>query len=286
MIKLLGRKSDLGGGMLVTRILPDRQKRMVGPFCFLDHMGPVTAKPNQETDVRPHPHIGLSTLTFLFEGRAIHRDSLGTEALITPGDVNWMTSGRGISHSERAHPEDRSKTRNLEGLQFWVALPDGKEEIDPSFQHYNSKMIPFTETDHSKITVVAGQGFGMSSPVKTTSPLVLFVIDAKLDHNIEFSNAGFELGLYVANGNAECAGEILETNQMLIFENGIIPTAKVKSGSRLVILGGETFQTPRHIWWNLVSSSKDRIEEAKKQWSEGTFPMVPGETEFIPLPKI
>ncbi len=156
MIKLLGKEHDLGAGMVVHRILPNHQKRMVGPFCFLDHMGPVTVKPHQETDIRPHPHIGLSTLTYFFEGRSIHRDSLGTEALIAPGDVNWMTSGRGISHSERAHPEDRSKTRILEGLQLWVALPDDKEDIEPSFQHYDSKSIPTVESSESKITIVAG----------------------------------------------------------------------------------------------------------------------------------
>lgn len=285
MIKLLGRKSDLGGGMLVSRILPDRHKRMVGPFCFLDHMGPVTALPHQETDVRPHPHIGLSTLTYLFQGRAIHRDSLGTEAEIKPGDVNWMTSGRGISHSERAHPEDRNKTRTLEGLQFWVALPDGQEDIAPSFQHYDESEIPFTETAQAKFTVIAGQGFNMTSPVVTTSPLVLIAIDAKQEFTINYSAPGFELGFYIANGTGECGGERIEAQQMLIFEDGTPPAIKVEANSRLVILGGKAFQTPRHIWWNLVSSSKEKIEDAKKSWENGTFPMVPGESEFIPLPK-
>lgn len=286
MIKLWGRKSDLGGGMFVSRILPDRQKRMVGPFCFLDHMGPVVIQPHQETDVRPHPHIGLSTLTYLFQGRALHRDSLGTEALIEPGDVNWMTAGRGISHSERSIPEDKLKARTMEGLQLWVALPEDLEDCDPQFQHYDVTSIPFLETSESKITVVVGDEFGLSSPVKATSPLTLIIIESKQDMKFSFNHERFELGFYVAQGNATCANEGLETNQMLIFENGTIPEIQIKAQSKIVILGGEPFTHERHIWWNLVSTSKEKIESAKKKWSEGTFPMVPGETEFIPLPKI
>jgi redox-sensitive bicupin YhaK (pirin superfamily) len=285
MIKLLGRKSDLGGGLFVTRILPDRQKRLVGPFCFLDHMGPVAIQPGQETDVKPHPHIGLSTLTYLFEGRIVHRDSLGTEALIEPGDVNWMTAGSGISHSERTHPDDRSIPRYLDGLQLWVALPDGEEETDPSFQHYDSSTIPSIDTERSKITLVAGSGFELTSPIKTISPLVLIIVDSKQDHDFEFSKPGFELGVAVSHGFAECDGESLESNQMLVFEDGIVPPIKVKANTRLIILGGSPFETSRHMWWNFVSSSKERIESAKKSWKAGTFPMVPGESEFIPLPK-
>ena len=285
MISLFGRESDLGGGLLVRRMLPDRKKRMVGPFCFLDHMGPVVAEPNQDTDVGPHPHIGLSTLTYLFSGRNIHRDSLGTEAMIEPGDVNWMTAGKGISHSERSHPEDRLKRRSLEGLQFWVALPDHLEDVDPSFQHYDSKQIPTQETEESVVRVVAGDGFGLRSPVVTTSDLVLIVIEAKKEFEFEFQSLGFELAVYLTEGTATVSEEPLLANQMFVFEDGKIPKTKVVANSRVIILGGKPFAAPKNIWWNLVSSSKEKIEEAKKAWKSGTFPMIPGETDRIPLPE-
>jgi len=285
-LKIEARLAHIADDLAVHRILPERRKRLLGPFCFLDHMGPVTAKADQDTDVRPHPHIGLSTLTYLFSGRAIHRDSIGSEALITPGDVNWMTAGKGVSHSERAHPDDRSAPRVLEGLQFWVALPDGQEDIAPDFQHYASADIPSTDDRQAKMTVVAGSAFGLTSPVKTSSPLVLVVIEAKQDFALQFSAPGFELGLYVARGQAEQEGELLNVNQMLVFEDGIVPPVMVSAGSRLVLFGGQPFATPRFIWWNLVSSSRDRIEEAKQAWKAGTFPMVPGDTEFVPLPDV
>lgn len=283
MIKIEGRKATLARSLTIHRILPERHKRMVGPFCFLDHMGPVEAGPEQDTDVLQHPHIGLSTLTYFLSGRAVHRDSLGTEAVINAGDVNWMTAGRGIAHSERTHADDRSKTRQLEGLQFWVALPDDKEDIEPSFQHYEAKHIQFTESRDAKITVVAGEGFGLKSPVVVSSELVLIVIEAKAE--FDFSVDGFELALYVVSGSAECAGERLAAHQMLVFESGGIPRVEVRAGSRTVILGGKPFATPKHIWWNLVSSSRDKIEAAKRAWRDGSFPRVPGETEFVPLPE-
>jgi len=285
MIKIEGRESDLGGGMRVHRILPDRKKRMVGPFCFLDHMGPITIAPNQDTDVRPHPHIGLSTLTYLFEGRMVHRDSLGNEAIIEPGEVNWMTSGRGISHSERAHAEDRGASRRLHGLQFWVALPDGKEEISPNFSHYQRNQIPIDENEERQITLVAGENFGLRSPVVTSSPLVCAEIKAKKNFAFEMKAPGFELAMYLIHGCATASEEKLRGQQMLVFERDYFPLVKMEEGSHLIIIGGEPFATPRHIWWNLVSSSKQRMEEAKKQWRDGTFPMVPGETDFIPLPE-
>lgn len=282
MIKIEGRKTDLGDGMTVQRILPYRSKRMIGPFCFLDHMGPVTINPHQNTDVRPHPHIGLSTLTYLFEGHIIHRDSLGTVATIVPGEVNWMTAGKGISHSERSVPSELHQSRKLEGLQFWVALPDGQEDIDPSFSHYEKNQIPFHENETRKITVVAGEALNMKSPVITSSPLIFMIIEAYEDFNFEFSIRSFELAAYVANG--EINNEI-KTNQMLVFDENTKLSINIKKNSKIVIIGGPAFVTPRHMWWNFVSSSKEKIEIAKSQWKQGLFPAVPGETERIPLPE-
>jgi redox-sensitive bicupin YhaK (pirin superfamily) len=285
MIQIIGKKSDLGGGMFIQRILPNVKKRMVGPFCFLDHMGPIMTEPGANTDVRPHPHIGLSTLTYLFEGRMVHRDSLGSVVEIEPGEVNWMTAGKGISHSERAPENEKGKPRRLHGLQFWVALPDGKEEIDPSFRHYNKNQIPFHENDERQITLVAGQGFGLESQVETSSPLIFANLYAKKDFKFELSMANFELAILVIKGSAQSENlEILE-NQMLVFEQGVPVKMDISKDCHFVLIGGEPFKTERHIWWNLVSSSREKIEEAKRRWKNGSFPMVPGETEFIPLPE-
>lgn len=285
MILLNGKEHDLGGGLFIHRILPDRIKRMVGPFTFLDHMGPLTTAPNQNTDVRPHPHIGLSTLTYLYEGRIVHRDSLGYTAEITPGEVNWMTSGKGISHSERTHPSEQGKARRLHGLQFWIALPDALEDCDPSFQHYNKHDIPTVETSDYRLSLVAGSGFGLQSPVQTTSPLIFADGIAKNDFNFDLQIPGFELAIYVVDGSAQNTSDEISKFHMLIAEKDVPLSVKIKKGTHFVIIGGEPFATPRHMWWNLVSSSKEKIELAKKAWQDQTFPMVPGETEFIPLPK-
>lgn len=285
MIKIDGKEHDLGGGMIVRRILPERRKRMVGPFCFLDHMGPMTAAPGQNIDVRPHPHIGLSTLTYLFEGRMVHRDSLGKVVTIEPGEVNWMTAGNGIVHSERSHDEDRGKARRLHGLQFWVALPDGKEDIDPNFQHYGKGQIPIDENEERSISLVVGEGFGMKSPVLATSPLIFTLIQARKKFSFDFNSPTFELALYVVSGSARVEEEGLTANQMFVFEPGNLPKVEVAQHSHVILIGGEPIQTPRHIWWNLVSSSKEKIEAAKQRWKAGQFPKVPGETEFIPLPE-
>ena len=283
MIKIEGRKTDLGGGMVVHRILPYRSKRMVGPFCFLDHMGPVTIKPDQNSDVRPHPHIGLSTLTYLFEGHIVHRDSLGTVATIKPGEVNWMTSGKGISHSERSVASEIHQGRKLDGLQFWVALPDGQEDIDPSFNHYEQNQIPFHENKTRKITVVAGEALDMKSPVVTSSPMIFMTIESYEDFTFEFAIPNFELAAYVANGEIETSQT--EMNQMLVFDVNTKLAVNIKKNSKIIIIGGVPFTTPRYLWWNFVSSSKEKIEIAKNEWKSGSFPAVPGETERIPLPE-
>lgn len=286
MLKIEARKTDLGGRLTIHRVLPERIKRMIGPFCFLDHMGPLEAKPNQDTDVKAHPHIGLSTLTYLFEGSLEHRDSIGSVAIIEPGGVNWMTAGSGVSHVEKTPIPDRGKTRRLHGLQFWVALPDGQEEVNPSFVHYDQKSIPSIENDERKITLVAGEGFGLRSPVKVSSPLVFAIIEAKKDFELDISGASprFELGLYVIQGSANGEEINLQEHQMVITESATLSGIKVSKGSRLAVIGGEPFATPRHIWWNMVSSSRERIEISKRQWKDRTFPMVSGETEFVPLP--
>ncbi|OYZ21020.1 MAG: hypothetical protein B7Y39_10070 [Bdellovibrio sp. 28-41-41] len=285
MIQVIGTEHNLGGGLIVRRILPNRRKRMVGPFTFLDHMGPVTAAPNQNTDVRPHPHIGLSTLTYLFDGKMFHRDSIGSEQLIVPGEVNWMTAGKGISHSERTPSSLKNMSRNLHGLQFWVALPDGKEEIDPHFEHYKQDEIPIVEDDEKRINLVCGEAFGVKSPVRTTSPLIFADVVAKRNHMIKLFSPKFEFAVYMITGDAEVDGEKLSSQSMFAFDQGSSTRLNIKEGSKFVIIGGEPFQTSRHIWWNLVSSSREKIEEAKQSWKDGTFPMVPGETEFIPLPE-
>jgi hypothetical protein len=282
MLIFEGREHDLGGGLKVHRILPFAKKRMVGPFIFLDHMGPVVAQAGQNTDVRPHPHIGLSTLTYLFEGRMVHRDSLGEVATIVPGQVNWMTAGRGIVHSERAHPDDKQRAHALHGLQFWVALPDGNEEIEPSFQHQES--VPRRDFGHYSVCVAAGQGFGLSSGVRVHSPLIFAEFRCAQAGEIDLGEfPGFERGLYLVDGELKCAGESINKNHMAVLDDDV-KSVQATEGAHFVLIGGEAFTTPRHIWWNLVSSSKERIEQAKKQWAEGGFAAVPGETEFIPLP--
>lgn len=294
MILIQGKRHDLGGGFFINRLLPDRTKRMVGPFIFLDHMGPLTIQPNQNTDVRPHPHIGLSTLTYLFEGHMVHRDSLGVIADIAPGEVNWMTAGKGISHSERSLESEQSKVRTMHGLQFWVALPDDSEDCDPSFQHYEKSVIPRFEDADKSICVIAGDAFGLKSPVKTTSPLIFAEIKTKNDFDLNLKIEGFELALYVIKGSAQIENQnllepenkkqIIAEIQMMVYENGGAAHAQIKAGSHVVIIGGKPFPNQKFIWWNLVSSSKEKIEKAKKDWAAGTFPKVPGETEFIPLP--
>ena len=243
--------------MTVRRLLPQVQKRMVGPFTFFDHMGPLEAQSGQNIDVRPHPHIGLSTLTYLFDGRIVHRDSLGSHAVIVPGEVNWMTAGRGISHSERSHADDRGRVRRLHGLQFWIALPDELEECEPSFQHYASADVPFRETDNLKIVLAAGEGFGLKSNVKVSSPLILAHCEAgNAAGELEVHLPGFEFAVYVASGGVEADEQKIGGYQLAYFSADSRVRLKFQPKSVFMIFGGPPFPTARHIWWNLVSSSK------------------------------
>jgi len=285
MIQLEGKVHDLGGGFIVRRVLPQRLQRMVGPFTFLDHMGPVVIQPNQNTDVRPHPHIGLSTLTYLFEGRSVHRDSLCEHVVIMPGDVNLMTAGHGIVHSERSHDDDRAIAHSMHGLQFWLALPDHLEECEPQFQNCPKDQIPIDENEDRIVSIVVGSAYNKKSPVHESTPTLFLDILAKKDFIFENTNPEFQIGVYIISGQADYNSSSIHQNQMLIFEPRELSQIKIEKGSRVAILGGQKFSTPRHMWWNFVASSKEKIEQAKIRWKEGRFPKVPNESEFIPLPE-
>lgn len=279
------READIG--IPVRRILPWAKKRMVGPFIFLDQMGPAFLKtPHDQMDVRPHPHIGLSTLTYLFEGVLVHRDSLGVVQTIFPGEVNWMTAGRGISHSEREPLDIRGQDRTIHGLQFWVALPLDKEDGEPSFYHYEKSHIPEIEKESLSIKIVAGSAFGKTSSLHAHSPMIFAVMRAKGEGSFSFAHVpGHEHGIYVVRGKLEIGDEVLNEHEMAVFEKDSDIEVSYSPGTIFTLIGGEPFPEPRHIFWNFVSSSKDNIEEAKKAWADGSFPQVPGDDERIPLPQ-
>ena len=289
---IVPRTSDLGDGFTVRRALPSAQRRMVGPFIFFDQMGPILLGPGRGLDVRPHPHIGLATVTYLFEGEILHRDSLGTVQPIEPGAVNWMTAGRGIAHSERTASEVRARGGPLFGIQSWVALPQAEEETEPAFAHHPRDSLPVIEGDGVHLRLIAGTFGGARSPVPVFSPMVY--ADVQLAPAARFAVPGEyeERAVYLIEGSIEIAGcpEPFGAGQLLIVRSGAeIVLTPAKTGAkpepaRLMLLGGAPMDGPRHIWWNFVSSSKERIEQAKQDWQEGRFAPVVGETEFIPLP--
>jgi len=279
------RTHDLGG-FTVGRVLPYVERRMVGPFIFLDHMGPADMAAGQAIDVRPHPHIGLSTLTYLFKGEMYHRDNLGNAIEIVPGEVNWMTAGGGIAHSERTSAAERKIAHSVHGLQCWVALPKRNEEIAPEFWHYSKDEIPQLERDGTKLHVIAGEAYGKTSPVKVYSPL--FYVDVQLEAGarLEMPTGYADQAVYVIAGEIEVESTRITERTMAVFNRGSAATIMALSASHVLLLGGEPFSEPRHIWWNFVSSSKDRIEQAKADWKVGRFARIPGdEQEFIPLPE-
>ncbi len=281
---VIPRTRDLGDGFQVRRALPSVRKRMVGPFIFFDEMGPVQFAPGKGLDVRPHPHIGLATVTYLFEGEILHRDSLGVVQSIRPGEVNWMTAGRGIVHSERTPPQPRERGDRLSGIQLWVALPHAHEEDSPSFVHHAASALPVIEDRNVRLRVIVGELHGARSPVKTLS--AMFYADAALEAGAELALPPDyeERAVFVSQGSAMVGGETFEAGRLLVLRPGLTHVLKAVSPTRLLLLGGEPMDGPRHIYWNLVSSSRGRIEEAKQEWRAGRFPQVPGETEFIPLP--
>jgi len=276
---------DLGGGFTVRRLLPSPLRRMVGPFIFVDHMGPVHLAPGLGLDVRPHPHINLATVTYLFEGEILHRDSLGTEQVIRPGAVNWMTAGRGIVHSERSPAAARKAGPNLHGMQLWIALPTEHEEVDPSFQHHPADTIPTVELPGARLRVVAGAAYGATAPIKTLSPL--FYVEAQLDADAEIALPDEYQGraAYVVTGVISCAGKTYGEGSMVVFRSGVPAAITALAGSRVMLLGGAPLTGQRYIYWNFVSSSQDRIERAKDNWRKRRFPSIlHDDAEFIPLP--
>lgn len=278
------KDKDLGG-FQVRRLLPSMECPMVGPFIFLDHMGPAHFEAGHGIDVRPHPHIGLSTLTYLFQGNLVHRDSLGCYQTIAPGAVNWMTAGKGIVHSERTDPNDRKTANTLHGLQSWIALPKEVEEISPSFSHHDFPNLPQLKHGGASIRLIAGRGFGMESPVPVYSPL--FYGEVRLSALCDFVLPGGygDRALYLLSGSLKIGNTIIQERSMPIFiEEGDIKIHGL-TDVFFIVFGGEPLPEKRYIWWNLVSSSKDRIEQAKEDWKNGSFGLVPGdEKEFIPLP--
>ncbi|MDE2229196.1 MAG: pirin family protein [Alphaproteobacteria bacterium] len=279
------RTRDLGDGFLVRRVLPYAKRRMVGPFIFFDHFGPTMFRAGTGLDVRPHPHIGLATVTYLFGGEIMHRDSLGTAQLIRPGAVNWMTAGRGIVHSERTPPETRQHASPIYGIQSWVALPRAREEIDPGFEHYPAASLPLIEGDGISARLIAGALFGQTSPVATQSPLFYADVTMRAGATLAMAADYAQRAAYLLEGAVECAGARHAPPQMLVFDSKARAAIKALEPVRLLLLGGEPLDGERHIWWNLVSSSAERIEQAKRDWKEGGFPKIPGDSvEFIPLP--
>ncbi len=278
--EILSRARDLGDGFAVQRVLPAAQRRMVGPFVFFDQFGPVEFAPGRGVDVRPHPHIGLATVTYLFEGGIVHRDSLGFVQPIAPGDVNWMTAGSGIVHSERTDAEARRRPQRLQGIQIWVALPQRHEEEAPAFAHYPAAALPLIEGEGKSLRVVAGTLFGQRSPVATLSDLFYAAATLTPGAALLLDAEHAERAAYLLDGAIEIDGRPFAPGRPLTIR------APVGSGapSRLLLLGGEPLDGPRHLWWNFVASRQDRIEQAKEDWKQGRFAPVPGETEFIPLP--
>ena len=272
------------GGFTVGRVLPAIARRMVGPFTFLDEMGPAALPPGRGIDVRPHPHIGLATVTYLFDGAIDHRDSVGSFQTIRPGDINWMTAGRGIVHSERTPPELRVSGSKLWGLQLWLALPTHDEEMEPSFVHHPAATIPEVEEGGARLRVLAGSAYGVTSPVAIRSPLVY--VDAVLPAGATLTvpDDHAERAVYVIEGEVGCGVERAGPGRMLVFAEGTRPTLCATSPTRLVVLGGAPVG-PRFLEWNFVASSRERLVQARRDWQDRTFPTVPGDdVEFIPYP--
>ena len=280
------RPADIGN-FLVGRLLPFRGKRMVGPFIFIDHMGPAALSDHENMDVGPHPHIGLSTLTYLFEGAIMHRDSLGTAIEIKPGQVNWMTAGRGIVHSERTPEYLRHKDKFLHGLQIWVALPKHLEETEPAFHHSGEEDLPIWVDGEVEYKLIAGEVMGRKSGVPVHSPLFFIEIKNTSDSSatINLGNELFgEAGMYILQGGVETEGTVHEPKRILVAKDAKLCTFTMLPNTTVYIFGGEPFAEERFIYWNFVATSQELIESAKQRWTEQAFPKIEGETGFVPLP--
>ena len=281
------REASIAPGMNVRRILPFRLKRMIGPFIFMDHAGPVSVQPSASAsiDVLPHPHIGLSTVSYLFGGQVTHRDSLGVEQVIRPGEVNWMTAGKGIAHSERFEDPAALAVGKLEMMQTWVALPEKDEESDPAFTNYKAAELPVFTESGVWMRLIAGEAFGLSNGVRTHSPLFYLHVVLQKGGRFGLPREHAERGAYIAKGSVEVAGHTYGAGQLLVFSRGVDPIIIAKEASTLMLLGGEPLGE-RFIWWNFVSSRKERIEQAKADWKEGRILLPPSDNqEFIPLPE-
>ncbi|HTP94994.1 MAG TPA: pirin family protein [Burkholderiales bacterium] len=276
---------DLGGGLSVRRLLPGHPHQMVGPFIFFDHMGPTRLAPGGGVDVRPHPHVGLATVTYLFDGALMHRDSLGTVQKIEPGDVNWMTAGGGIVHSERSPAEDRAAGPKLHGIQTWVALPQAHEATAPGFSHHPKPTLPAWSDAGVDFTLIVGRLRGRQAPVPTFSDM--FYVAARLAPGAGFalSDEHEQRGLYVVEGGVSVAGATVPEHCLAVVAAPGEVEVRAPAGARLILLGGTRLDGGRHIWWNFVASSLGAIEAAKQRWRERAFPDVPGDAEYIPLPE-
>ena len=271
------------GGFSVRRVLPSSDRKMVGPFVFFDEMGPADFPPGEGINVRPHPHIGLATVTYLFQGEMLHRDSLGYVQPIRPGAVNLMTAGRGIVHSERTDPKLQASGQHLHGIQIWMALPAALEETDPAFVHYSAEALPRFSRDGVSAALVMGSAFGQTSPVRTFAEALYLHVDLARGAKLELPADAPELGVYVVAGQTSLEGCELAAGTMGVLHAGAAASVRANEDSRLIVIGGEPVGD-RHVWWNFVSSKRERIEQAKRDWLESRFDKVPGDDEFIPLP--
>lgn len=285
VIELIAPRSRDLGGFSVRRILPAAGRQMIGPFIFLDHMGPADFPAGAGVDVRPHPHIGLATVTWLFAGALFHRDSLGIAQEIVPGEVNWMTAGRGIVHSERSPPASRKQPSRLHGMQSWIALPREAEDTEPAFQHLAAPALPRFASDGIDYTVIAGTAFGLTSPVTTFSPMGYAAVTLGAGQQLALPPEHAERAVYVAEGELLVADTRVAAGTLAVLDARTSVMARGLADCRFMLLGGEPVDGPRHLWWNFVASDPARIERAKADWQAGRFAAVPGETEFIPLPE-
>jgi redox-sensitive bicupin YhaK (pirin superfamily) len=297
LLVIPGRPRDIGS-LTVRRVLPSMQRRLVGPFIFWDHMGPESFEPGHGIDVRPHPHIGLATVTYLFEGEMVHKDTLGSDQAIRPGAVNWMTAGRGIAHSERTGPEARKRGARVHGIQSWVALPVDREEDEPGFEHHPAQTIPETSREGVRLRVLAGAAFGLTAPARVASPTLYVEANLPAGARLVLPEEHEERAAYVVEGEIECGGQGIAQGEMVVVHPRVEAVVSARLPARVMLLGGaslgrtaegsgrnETVAGTRHIWWNFVSSSQERIEQAKRDWTAGRFGKVPGDdVAVIPLP--
>jgi hypothetical protein len=284
-LQLTGHHKDLGGGFVVRRLLPAMKRKSVGPFIFFDHFGPVNVEPSAGHDVRPHPHIGLATVSYLFDGAIMHRDSLGYVQQIEPGAINWMTSGSGIVHSERRPESLRDKTYVNHGIQLWAALPREHEEVAPSFAHTPASAIPALQAGDAKVRVLIGQAFGKTSPVATFAPTLYLDVQLPAGGALELPPLAQELAVYAVDADIQIDGETVAAHTLAVLAPGATVRVSSQAAARLMVIGGDALDGPRYMWWNFVSSRKERILQAADDWEAQRMGKVPGDDELIPLPE-